>query len=115
MNSLRHRLSDSRRHKRFRDKHKVLGLCHDCSRPVLNGMSLCIVHYAKHIVRCRKYKETHREEYALRNAEQRKQALLNHLCYKCLSPLIEDEGKYCFACQSGTHKKGGVLHYATIN
>lgn len=85
--------------KAYKERHKALGLCQDCSSPAeIKGY--CLKHYWRRLVKDRQYSEEHRQEinervkrWHLKNIEQGR-------CSHCGVPLIEGEGKRCVNCSS---------------
>ncbi len=72
---------------RYRNRHKVKGLCQDCSKLALVCRSRCEIHNERnnHYTR-----EACRKTYVQRKAEGR--------CPKCGVPLVEGEGVICVNC-----------------
>lgn len=79
-------------------KYKALGLCIDCwKHPVFVG-NLCGLCRHKRNVKKREHYLLNREAILADLNYRKQEYLLNNRCYRCGSPLIEDEIKYCFAC-----------------
>jgi hypothetical protein len=73
--------------KKYRQRHKKLGLCHFCSEPALLGHAACEKHYLSHYLSANKYARNNPEKV---RANEHKQKLLRRRegrCISCSKPL----------------------------
>lgn len=85
--------------KKYKDKHRELGLCTDCSEPAMKDNTRCINHRWSR-------RKSDREHYKKVAEERRKQRKVKYeemkaerLCVDCAKPLREDETSIrCFNC-----------------
>lgn len=95
----------------YRQKHKELGLCGECSRPTENGRYRCPVCAGKRAKRrhipeinyrlmesSREYNASHRESERLSAGRQREERRRDNKCIRCGAPLMDDETGYCMGC-----------------
>lgn len=89
------------RKKRYKQKHKALGLCLWCPRLPVPGKKLCEKHLLAQRIAYNKYDESHRAARAEAQAKRRKQRIAEGRCPACGTPLNEDLGgyKYCINCR----------------
>ncbi len=103
----------------WRKKHKEMGLCHDCSRKSLFGLSLCLLHHEHLISYGKVWRDNHRKEIKKYHSMKRTQRIKEGKCIRCGAPLLDEEPKYCVNCMSRTSEESslaqikGVLKYET--
>ncbi len=85
--------------KEYKDRHRELGLCQNCSRVALRGLSYCLYHLLTHRVSAIKYRNQRKKELANKEKERRGIRLAEGKCIACGAPLLEDEIKYCVSCK----------------
>lgn len=101
--------------KRYREKHKRLGLCRECTKPAIPYQHLCVCCSLKKNERDRKYyfkdPEKSRERYRLMREERR----LKLKCLKCGCPLNDEDKqlgfKTCSNCRQALHRPIGQPYY----
>ena len=82
---------------KYKQKHKELGLCCDCSEPVAIA-GYCLKHYWNKVLRIRHYSQDHSLEARERARRWRHKMEDESRCNHCGCPLIEGEGKRCVNC-----------------
>lgn len=85
------------RRRAFEKRHKELGLCTKCSRPVLDGSNYCAIHLtrARKLMRDNYTKDP--ERFKARSRANREKCLENGLCVSCQNA-VADAGTRCSAC-----------------
>jgi hypothetical protein len=100
--------------KRYQSR-KDNGVCVRCDNKAFPGIVICLECRSKQRTGDNKYRMIHRDKRNKHQRELKVQRLAEGKCYKCGSPLIEGEAKYCYACQTTSHSLKGVVTYATNN
>ena len=97
--------------KKYKDRHRELGLCVSCSEKAVQGRSLCEKHLKTNLIATEKYKRNNRDKYLAQQkiySDKRvKRRENNNLCIGCGRPLHyeADEGhKKCLNCRIEMHK-----------
>ena len=85
----------------YKQRHRDMGLCVECSEPVYPGIIRCLKHNRNHNAIMREFYKT--PEYRERDRKRRISRKDNGKCMACGTPLIpEDNG--CVTCQNCREK-----------
>jgi len=80
-------------------RHKSKGLCIDCPRPALPGLSRCKYHHEKMLEAHRRYYKRNREKMLKKKADELKRLKVEHRCRICFNKLPNGyEGTRCPDC-----------------
>jgi len=74
----------------YKKRHKAQGLCTQCSRPALKGLTECAEHLYTHHQSSLKYSLNHRKQNADRVKNWKKEKAEKGLCKKCGQPKDPD-------------------------
>jgi len=83
----------------YKQRHKNLGLCTDCSEKALPGRTRCFTHDVNH----RLWKEDPQKNHE-RTIKWKKYWEENGLCKGCGAELDIDSSKYCMNCRSNNYR-----------
>ena len=75
----------------YKDKHKELGLCVDCSEPAYPNKTRCARHLINRVESSRRYYKKHKEYYQKLYKEIKEKRLREERCYACGGPLDDPE------------------------
>jgi len=97
---------------KYKQKHRELGLCVDCSRPVHPGYIRCGIHAHSMRVATRNYYLKNRDTIKKRIRELKKRYKKDKRCPACSIPLLADDIKAgyitCENCRMHIHRKRGT-------
>ena len=91
---------------KYKQKHKELGLCVDCSRPALKDTNLCWLHEMKQNKRTNSYYYENLDKVKAKRNIKYQGRKDRHECPDCGRPLTEEDGVYCVNCIMNKH--GGL-------
>ena len=115
----REKLNENKRS--WRKRRKELGLCIDCSNPIVLGYTRCANCLLKNALSYRQKRQQNPKWKELENIRRKEfyyMCLSSNRCCGCGAPLREDEARRCFACIANhllpmVPKKKGV--YREVN
>lgn len=85
--------------KAYKDLHRSLGLCTDCSEPAIKGSTRCARHHYSQKIRERKFYYKDPDRFTREARERYHKNKKKGLCPKCGRVKSEDdEGVWCIAC-----------------
>ena len=101
--------------RRYR-KRKQKGLCRRCGKPAVPRYTLCAWCSYKGEIDAKDYRARNRGRAIEKNREIRKKRLEENRCYRCGTPLMEEENKYCINCSMNIQRQyPGVRRRREIN
>ena len=83
---------------KFKQAHRDLGLCTNCSRSVHPGHSLCLTHIRSHTKNVRRHQQKLGETYLQSHRDRKELRRQQGLCPACGAP-IKDEHITCCNCR----------------
>ena len=92
----------------WKQRHRELGLCTECSEKALLMSSRCAEHEYSHNINNKKSRENNLDGERERKRKHIKLYILNNRCRACSTPLDEDadEGyRTCMNCRSISHMR----------
>lgn len=102
--------------KKYKQKHKELGLCSNCSNPVYADYSKCLKHIISGNKNSKKYRNKNLNICNERVREIKAKYTKKNRCYRCSAPLDPDADAgfvNCINCRESTHTER-VIHGTPI-
>jgi len=98
----------------YKQRHRELGLCVECSKPALKNRTKCKRHLANNIVFSLKWRAANRKHYNKWQLEYKQKRIKDGRCRDCGRPMIEEEqpGLYhtCMNCRARIRRPQWVSH-----
>ena len=82
----------------YKQKHRELGLCTQCSSPVHPGHMRCLKHLRSHAASQKKYRQNNSEFYLKLHRDIKKLRRQKGLCTACGAP-VEKGYSTCYNCR----------------
>jgi len=82
----------------YKNRHKELGLCTDCSEPVYRGRKKCLKHLRLHSISRQKYRAKNLKKCTEADHELKRQRKKDLKCWMCSAPLDPDADYGCLNC-----------------
>jgi len=95
--------------KKYRDKHRELGLCIECSNPVWNGRARCINHLESSRIRSLTYRKRHPERSRETQRKKKEKYKLQNRCPDCGRPLLAEDLSLGYICCEDCRARKGVM------
>jgi hypothetical protein len=96
---------------KYKQKHRELGLCVDCSEKVYPDHSRCLVHMRSNARYSAKYYQDHLEHYREIHKKIKANRTRDGCCKDCSAPLDLDADAgfiNCMNCREGTRKERSI-------
>lgn len=81
---------------RYRYKKKN-GICADCNRKALKGLTRCAFHHEMMLEKHRRYYRNHRARLLRKKADEQARMVREGRCRHCFTPMYTD-GNFCPTC-----------------
>ena len=95
---------------KYKQKHKELGLCVNCSNPIVHGETRCAECSYNHNIACKKYYYKY-HALQLQKAKEKKEKLKEqNRCPVCCGP-NDTDSVCCSSCNQGEHKISGSKNF----
>ena len=85
--------------KAYKDRHRKLGLCGNCSEPVYKSRALCLKHLRNNVASTKKYEKSLGSVYYKRHSKIKQHRQDTNRCRRCGAPLDDDPHKNCVNCR----------------